>query len=143
MATVGPGVPWWILGKPEYLPSRAKGTFPLAEVKAELPLKGELIFAFCVSGKAGHMILSSLFPSVPTSVAREGATRQSPQRSGQTGLVICSEAWDLPTPCTQPGPWGHLELHTSPGRLSLLYGPKWPETPKLHPGGHFSTDQGQ
>lgn len=63
MVAIGPGGPWQILGKPEYLPSGAEGPSPLTEAKAELHLKGELIFAFRVSGKAGHVI---------------GATRQIP-----------------------------------------------------------------
>lgn len=78
MAAIGPGGPWQILGKPEYLPSGAEGPSLLAEAKAELRLKGELIFAFCVSGKAGYVIVSSLCPSVPTSAAQEGATQQIP-----------------------------------------------------------------
>ena len=69
------------------------------------------------------MILCLFCPSVPASAAQEGrqgqeATPQSPQPSGQRDPGICS------SPCAL------LELHTSPGHLSLLYGHKWPETPK-------------
>lgn len=81
------------------------------------------------------MILCLFCPSVPASAAQEGrqgqeATPQSPQPSGQRDPGICSRAWDLQMPCTHPSPCALLELHTSPGHLSLLYGHKWPETPK-------------
>lgn len=81
------------------------------------------------------MILCLLCPSVPTSTAQKGgqgqeATPQSLQRSEQRGPGICSRAWDLQMSSTHPSPCALMELHTSPGHLSLLYGHKWPETPK-------------
>lgn len=131
MAAVGLGVPWWIPGKPKFLPFRAKGTFPVAEAKAEPPLREDLIFASCVSGGAGHTILSSLCPLAPTSAAQEGGRRKGPLHRACSQLgIICSRAWDLQMPCSHPSPCALLEPHSSSVHLTLLYGPKWPETPR-------------
>lgn len=73
--------------KPERLPARATDAFPLAELEAELPLNRELIFASCVSGKAGTQCVLIL-PFSAHLGGSEGAALQSLWPRGQMVLVV-------------------------------------------------------